>query len=291
MPLPCVRSAILRRTAAVLLALVPMQLAHASTTPARLSGIAPPREVRVVTHDYSFDMPDTLQAGVTTFRLHNEGQEAHHLMFLRLDDGKELRDVVASLAEPKAHPAWMHAFGGPNGVTRTHDAVVTFELPAGRYAVVCVIPSPDHIGHAGKGMAKIVTVQPATARAERMPSGDVTIALKEYGFEFSHPITTGHHRIEIVNQGKQLHELILLRMVPGKHATDFVKWAQSHDGPSPGERFGGVTDIAPGAKQLIDVDLPAGDYGLICRVRDAADGNFHDQHGMTMDIKVSSSTP
>ncbi len=69
--------------------------------------------VPVVTHEFAFTLPDSLPAGLTTFRLRNEGRQPHHLMLYRLDTGKRLGDVLAALSAGGAHPAWMHAAGGP----------------------------------------------------------------------------------------------------------------------------------------------------------------------------------
>jgi uncharacterized cupredoxin-like copper-binding protein len=51
--------------------------------------------------------------------------------------------------------------------------------------------------------------------------------------------------------------------------------------------MGGVTAIASNDHGTFSVDLPAGDYGLICFVPDAKDGKPHLAHGMTKEIKVS----
>ena len=74
------------------------------------------RVVQIVTHEFAFAMPDSLPAGLTTFRLRNEGQQPHHLMLYRLEPGKSLADVLVALRAGGAHPAWMQAVGGPNAV-------------------------------------------------------------------------------------------------------------------------------------------------------------------------------
>src|SRR6478735_6265619 len=67
------------------------------------------RVVSVVTHEFAFTLPDSLPAGLTMFRLRNEGQEPHHFMLYRLAPGKSLGDVLVALTAGGAHPAWMHA--------------------------------------------------------------------------------------------------------------------------------------------------------------------------------------
>ncbi|MEP6495536.1 MAG: hypothetical protein ABJF01_22805 [bacterium] len=132
----------------------------------------------------------------------------------------------------------------------------------------------------------MITVIPMADPPAVLPRGDVVITLQDYGFRFSRPLTPGHHRIAVTNQGKQPHELILSRLAPGKSTADFVRWIERQGGPPPVEPYGGVTDIAPGTTVLLEVDLDPGRYSLLCRVRDAADGQPHDRHGMTADIVV-----
>ncbi|HET7584385.1 MAG TPA: hypothetical protein VFK13_05725 [Gemmatimonadaceae bacterium] len=81
--------------------------------------------VRIVAHEYAFEMPDTIRAGLTTLRLRNAGTQPHHLMLYRIDAGKNLDDVFQALAAGGAHPAWMRAVGGPNrgnGIAPTGSA-------------------------------------------------------------------------------------------------------------------------------------------------------------------------
>jgi hypothetical protein len=247
----------------------------------------PPQVVRIVAREFTFDMPDTLPAGVTTMRLRNDGKEPHHVMLFRLDAGKGVRDVEAALAHDAAYPAWMHAVGGPNAVIGTRLATVTVTLAPGRYVAFCFIPSPDRVLHSSKGMVKPLTVVAASGPKAAMPRGDVTVTLLDYGFKFSHPLTAGHHRIAVRNDGKQAHELILSRLADGKTTADFVRWIELQNGPPPVEPYGGVTDISAGETVLIDVDLEPGRYSALCRVRDSRDNLPHDRHGMTADIVVS----
>jgi uncharacterized cupredoxin-like copper-binding protein len=267
-----------------------MMLVNAVGTMSAQSAAGGPRArvVEIVAREFAFDMPDTLRSGLTTLRLRNAGNEPHHLMLFRLDAGKGLADVSAILARDVAYPAWMHAVGGPNAVIGRRQSAVTVLLAPGSYVAFCYIPSPDRVVHSAKGMLKTLTVVTAPGTAARMPRGDVTVTLLDYGFKFTRPLTAGHHRITVTNEGKQPHELILSRLAPGKNTADFVHWIERQDGPPPVEPYGGVTDIAPGETVLLDVDIQPGRYSVLCRVRDAADGKPHDRHGMTADIVVRS---
>ena len=89
------------------------------------------------------------------------------------------------------------------------------------------------------------------------------------------------------NAGPQAHELVLVKMRPGKTIQDFASWAESMKGPAPGMPVGGVGVLENGMRSSFTANLAAGDYGLICFVPDAKDGKMHLAHGMMKNIKVS----
>lgn len=246
--------------------------------------------VNVVTHDYAFQMPDTIPSGLTTFDLHNEGKEPHHSMLYRLDAGKTIRDAFAALEAGGAHPAWMHAAGGPNAVPNRGESIATVMLEPGSYVAFCHVKSPDSRIHFMKGMLKSITVAPAAVTSAATPfalaGADITITLRDYSFEFSKAPTRGKHLIAVTNAGSQRHELILSLLQPGKTSRDFVTWMDTQNGPPPVTPYGGITDIEPGRTVLIPVELKPGNYSVVCRVRDAGNDAPHDRHGMLGDFTV-----
>jgi hypothetical protein len=247
---------------------------------------AGPHVVDVVTHDFAFEMPGSIPAGATTFRLHNEGKEPHHLMLYRLDSGKTLHDVFAALEAGGAHPGWMHAAGGPNAVPGGGESIATVALAPGNYVAFCHVKSPDGKIHFMKGMLKSVAVTQPSGGSMAFAGTDLTITLTEYGFQFSKPPTRGEHLIAVTNAGRQRHEMILSRLAPGKTSRDFVIWMNTQNGRSPVTPYGGITDIEPGTTVVIPVDLVPGNYSVVCRVRDAGDGAPHDTHGMLSEFTV-----
>jgi hypothetical protein len=252
------------------------------TPVAPVAPVAPPatRLVTVITHDFTFELPDVLQAGLTTFRLRNEGREPHHLMLYRLDPGRSLGDVLRALIAGGAHPAWMHAVGGPNAVPHGGVSTGTVRLTPGIYVAFCHVKSPDQRLHFAKGMMKSLAVTPAHAPMAPLPAADLTVTLREYDFDFSGPLTRGWHRIAVHNAGTQRHELILSRLSPGKTSQDFITWMNTQRGRPPVTPAGGTTDLSAGGTMVIDVLLQPGAYSLVCRVRDEVDGRPHDEHGM-----------
>jgi len=244
------------------------------------------RVVEVRTHEFAFVLPDTLAAGLTTFRLHNDGRQPHHLMLYRLEPGKSLADVSRALQAGGAHPDWMHAVGGPNAVPHGGEAVGTVLLEPGHYVAFCHVKSPDQVLHFAKGMLKELTVTAPVRPTGAWPAADLTVTLREYGFTWSRPPGRGWHRIAVRNLGRQRHELILSRLAPGKRTQDFIRWMNTQQGPPPMVPWGGTTDLPAGGSMLIDVYLEPGTYSMVCRVRDVGNGRPHDEHGMYGQFRV-----
>ena len=252
---------------------------------------APP-VVTVVATEYRLEMPATLAAGPTTFRLENRGRELHHLMLVRLEPGHTAADYVAALKKGGPPPSWASEAGGPNGVDPGGTSLpVTVPLQAGHYAAVCIIPGPDGAPHLFKGMARDLDVTPSQTRVSKAsltgeaPPRD-TVTLVDYGYQSSRPFAAGTHRVLVRNAGKQAHEMEIARLLPGKTPGDLAAWAEKMAGPPPARFVGGVSPIAVGGANDLALTLEPGHYVLLCFVPDAADGKPHVAHGMVHDFTV-----
>src|SRR4029077_14164445 len=131
---------------------------------------AGPSVVTITTTEYAFVLPDTIPAGLTTFRLVNQGKELHHASLVRLRDGRTIADFQAGLsAAMKNHtppPPWMQFAGGPNAVTLGDTAIATQLLEPGSYVFVCWIPTLDGVPHVVRGMMHpLVVIAGATPAA------------------------------------------------------------------------------------------------------------------------------
>jgi hypothetical protein len=258
-------------------------------TTSRAEAQDPASTITVTAHDYSFQAPKEIPAGATEFQLVNKGQELHQAQLIKLEEGKTLEDLAKAMKPHGPPPPWVKFMGGPNGVAHGQEANATAVLSPGQYAYLCLIPSPDGVLHLNKGMAFPFTVtEPRRDASKDLPPPDVTIKLNDYDFETSRPLTPGKHTILVENAGPQTHELVLLRMAPGKKAEDFATWAMGGmKGPPPAEALGGVVFLDKGGRGTFEVELTPGEYGLICFVPDAKDGKPHLAHGMAKTIKVS----
>jgi uncharacterized cupredoxin-like copper-binding protein len=264
-------------------------LIAAAAAAAALAGSPAPatasRTVVVTTTDYGFAMPDTIAAGQVTFRIENHGHEAHHLTLVRLGQGHSLADLLAAFKAGGPPPAWAVFAGGPNAVDPGGTSLsTTLDLRPGKYAAICIIPSPDGVPHLMKGMSKAITVK-GSATAPPLSAPD-TITLTDYAYAFSRALAPGTHRVVVRNTGTQPHELAIARPAPGKHAADVARWIEHMQGPPPAHFLGGVSPIAPGQSNVLTLVLDRGAYAFLCFVPDAKDGKPHVAHGMMKDVVV-----
>ena len=258
-----------------------------SAAPGDHAVAAAPAVVAVTATDYKLAMPASIPAGVVTLQMVNHGKELHQAQLVRLTEGKTAADLEAALKHGGPPPSWATFVGGPNAAAPGQESASTSELTPGSYVALCLIPGPDGVPHVMKGMAQPFQVTGDAGHAD-LPAAQDTIRLVDYAFELSRPLTAGHHRILVVNGGPQTHELVLLRMTPGKTVKDFGDWVDAGmKGPPPAMPMGGVAAMANGERSEISVDLPAGEYGFVCFVPDAHDGKYHLTHGMGENFQVS----
>jgi hypothetical protein len=264
---------------------------RAEAPPAEAPPAAPaasaPEILTVTASDYKFDAPDEIPAGLVTIQLVNRGPSPHHVQLLRLTEGKTPGDFQAAL-QKGALPTWALPAGGPNPPEVGGTSEVRLPLEAGEYMMVCFIPDTAGVPHMAHGMVRSLRVTPAIEAAASIAAttADVEMTLVDYDFKLSAPLTPGRHVVRVTNSAKQPHELVFVRLEPHKTPADFARWGEHQVGPAPGTLHGGVSAIMPGTVADVSVDLPAGDYALICFVPDMKDGKAHYVHGMSKRIKI-----
>ncbi len=261
-------------------------LLGASPGPATLATL------RIVATDYHYDLPASIPGGVVRLQLINRGTELHHAQLLRLEDGKTLADFAA-LPPDGPPPAWAVPVGGPNAVEPGDSSEVIATLTPGTYALLCFIPSADHMPHMMKGMTASFTVTRSLGGLLAAPKADLTMHLNDYAFGNPATIPAGTRHIAVVNDAKQPHEVVLFQLDAGKTLADLAAFAAAIDGhgtldgPPPGHMRGGIVAIAPGTSGLMEVQLEPGSYALICFIPDAKDGQPHFMHGMIAPLTVA----
>lgn len=241
-----------------------------------------------VAHDYGFTGPDRLPAGPTTIRIVNEGQDIHHIQFLKLLQGKTAADFRAAIAADASRlPGWVQHAGGPNAHSAGSQTSVTVNLTQGDYLLVCWIPDKNGVPHVALGMQKALSVQGGKPVKVSLPTPSVVIKQVDYQFALSKPVKSGLQTIEVVNHGTQPHEVVVVKLFPGASVKDVIaSFEPGASGPPSGELVSGITAIEKGSRMTFTSEFKPGRYGLICFVPDAVTGRPHFLHGMTTEFTV-----
>ena len=88
-----------------------------------------PDTVTYIAHDESFAGPTNIAAGHITVRLVNEGEDPHHIQFIKLLHGKTADDLIAAIkAASSVTPVWARYAGGPNAVVGNETSEATIDL-------------------------------------------------------------------------------------------------------------------------------------------------------------------
>lgn len=125
---------------------------------------APQADVEVRMFDFAYSIPDTVPAGVSTWKVVNDGPQPHEMIVLKLNDGVAFPDLLAHLQENGEAGMPAVAIGGVQGLTVGHTGYWTYDLVPGEYAVICVIPDPETgLPHLALGMIAPFTVEASAA--------------------------------------------------------------------------------------------------------------------------------
>jgi hypothetical protein len=259
-----------------------------AVAPSAAATPAVPNVVVVHAKNYAFDAPDQVPAGMTTFRLLNDGPGIHHMEIVRIDSGKTLGDLQKALQQPGPPPAWAVFVGGPNAPAPKSEANATLDLTPGQYALLCFVDVPEGVPHFAKGMSRALTVTPSTSAPAAAPTPDVTVTLSDYKFDLSGPIASGKQTFVVRTGAGQPHELELIQLASGKTAKDMLDWIGNNmKGPPPGRPIGGAAPAVPGTAVYFTADLTPGKYMLVCFLPDKGDAKPHFVHGMVKTVNVT----
>ena len=265
---------------------------------------AAPKVVELSSADHRFQAPDTVDAGWTTFRFANNGDDIHYAHMVRLDSSRTVPELVAAYAEAirtsVGRPKWVKRFGGPGGTAPGDTAAVTQLLEPGSYVWICPVEDSAGTPHFGKGEFRPMVVRAATGSAGQAaaPVASAVIRLLDFSFAPEPALTAGRHTIRVENAGVEPHDLVLMKLLPGTTLELVQAWLNPEKARRPDqagdsaaspasmvELAGGIAAIGPGMEALFDAELTPGDYALACMAT-APDGRSHIEHGMIQQITV-----
>lgn len=244
--------------------------------------------VTIKAHDYSYEAPPLIEAGLVSIILENEGQEPHHLQLARLNDGVSVEQFQTALQQaPEVALALITWAGGPGVIAFGGSQEVTMELTAGTYMLLCFVPSPDGVTHLAKGMvASIEVVDTQEQTGVQSPQADATVKLDDFTFVLPEVIEAGPQVWQIDNQGQQPHEISLIKLAEGKTMEDVGAFMVSPAGPPPFADVGGLQGIDPGESGWVNLNLTPGEYVALCHIPDSASGKPHLELGMVAAFSV-----
>lgn len=270
----------MRRELAVITVLVVGSLAWAQDHTAH--GTSP---LTIVGSDYAFDGPDTIAAGFVSLTFENAGAEPHHVQVVRLNDGVTPDEAVAALQQgPEVGMQLVELVGGVGVIMpgQSQTAIVDFSRP-GIYLELCLVPDADGVPHFALGMARFFEVTPpATPVARPNIEPDLTVRVLDFGYAFPAEIRAGPQVWEVVNDGPQPHEMLLMRVVDGVTVEQALASLaeETPTGPPLAIPVGGVQGLQAGLTSYLEFDLAPGSYIVVCHIPDPATGQPHLALGM-----------
>jgi len=249
----------------------------------------PGHVVEVSAGEFFFQAPDSIPAGLTTFRLRQIGLVHHrvavggaardslasdrgdqtrgfHMMWLvRLDSGKTVADFYRAKEAGERTP-WARHLGGPGFAMPPGTSNATLVLEPGNYVVSCFVGSAREDRtrfHLLNGMLRALTVLPNPAPVAAMPAPDVVIRVSESGaLQYSAPIVAGRRVLRIENAGPRSYEFSVRRVVRGRTTAEALAWRPGDIAtrPPPFEPRGGLADVPSGGSLITTMDFEPGDY-------------------------------
>lgn len=243
--------------------------------------------VDVRARDYALDAPDTVRAGLVTFRLTAEGRALHHVEIVRFDSGHTLTEYAAAVeASGGAPPAWAQWMGGVNGADPGGTAETAVPLVPGSYGLICMIPGPDGRSHLAMGMMRPLVV---TGRADPipLPATDLQVTMLGPDFLLNGLVTADVRTILVSNVNGFPREALLLRLAEGKTVDDLTTWLRGGmQGPPPATGAGGTAPLHRDRWNVLHVSLTPGRYAFVDLVPNKADGLPNALHGMVREVEV-----
>ena len=127
----------------------------------------------------------------------------------------------------------------------------------------------------------------ATAPAPKAPPV-VTFHARDYAFVGPKTVTSGAVTFRLVNDGKELHHLSIMKLAKGKTMTDLAG-ALKQPGPPPAwtTDVGGPNPAVPGGTAEATLTLDPGEYAILCFINTPGNPMPHMAKGMIGSFTVT----
>ena len=123
---------------------------------------APQADQTILMVDFAFVLPPDIQAGQQIWEVTNQGQQLHHLILMRLQEGKTMEDVQRFMETQEGEPP-ADEVGHTNVLSPGKSNFIDLDLTPGIYLALCFMP--DHRGeatgvpHVELGMMQTFTIE------------------------------------------------------------------------------------------------------------------------------------
>jgi len=121
-------------------------LAHGMVTPMEVTAVVdtaePVADGEVKLLDFAFVLPPEIKAGEQTWKIVDEGQQAHEMQLIKLAEGKTMDDVQHWMHQPEGAPPFANV-GGIQGIDAGETAYLHLNLTPGNYVALCHIPDTE----------------------------------------------------------------------------------------------------------------------------------------------------
>lgn len=238
--------------------------------------------------DVTLSAPDTIKSGAVEITFDNKAQVPADVEVIGVEGTRTVDEILAVFqSEGGPIPPWLKAGGGVGTTPPGQTAKATIELDEGTYYV---ISSPESEEDSGPEPASKMLMVSGDGGGS-VPSGDTTIATKDYSFEVGE-LKAGANEIRFENDGKELHHIQAFPIAAGKTIADVKTFFESEgeaSGPPPADFEGGVGTavLDPGKALSTTVNLKAGKYAFVCFIQDRAGGPPHFIKGMLQEVTVA----
>jgi uncharacterized cupredoxin-like copper-binding protein len=120
----------------------------------------------------------------------------------------------------------------------------------------------------------------------------VTVRASEFAFAAPKSIVAGQTTFRLINDGKELHHITILKLGAGKTIKDLQAAMKAPSAAPPAwlVAVGGPNAAVPGATIEATLDLAAGNYVLLCMIPSPGEEMPHAAKGMMVPLTVTAAT-
>ncbi|MBA2775998.1 MAG: hypothetical protein H0U31_04620 [Chloroflexia bacterium] len=276
------------------------QDATPETGPSLLAELGYP-ELRVTSDGATSDMPTELEAGRYHIILENTSEVDIDLEFYQLPEGTTIEDLEAFFAEVSesegpgfAVPDFFYdmVFNGGATSLAGETGEVVLDLMPGEWVVNLLTYDPETDETAD--VLNTLTVTGEEPEVEDV-AGAIEIVMAEMYFEAPETIVAGPQIWNVVNNGLQVHHVVLSLVPDGTTEAQVLELASSFGPPAspeagatpvePALSFEDVEDVfysllfSNGQSNWYELDLQPGTYAMLCFMPDPS-GTSHVMLGM-----------